>query len=209
MKINGSYYSDTLLNAILSHSVRWCKSKPQIGLLLDQFDGGAKFSHRAVTGLFDSLTVGYAGIPTIQTLLLLSAQECGRGNRTQAWLYSGMAFRLLDDLGISIDSRKYHGAAQLNDEDIEIRNRLFWTCYFWDKLVSLYFGRSPTMQHSRASPPRMISKLSNPAMHIAYSDGLRTQGTTPLKLKYGPLMALNSQMALITRPPRPIRPHVS
>jgi hypothetical protein len=156
MKINGPYYSDILLNAILSHSVRWCKAEPQIGPLLDSYDGGAQFSHRALTGVFDSLKSGYAGIPTIQTLLLLSAQECGRGNRTQAWLYSGMAFRLLDDLGISIDSRKYSGSAQLSDEDIEIRNRLFWGCYFWDKVVSLYFGRAPTMQHSRVSPPRMI-----------------------------------------------------
>ncbi|CAG8909697.1 unnamed protein product [Penicillium egyptiacum] len=156
MKINGAYYSDVLLNAILSHSVRWCKAEPQVGPLLDSYDGGAQFSHRALTGLFDSLKVGYAGIPTIQTLLLLSAQECGRGNRTQAWLYSGMAFRLLDDLGISIDSRKYSGSAHLSDEDIEIRNRLFWSCYFWDKVVSLYFGRAPTMQHSHVSPPRMI-----------------------------------------------------
>ncbi|KAJ6001259.1 hypothetical protein N7522_006486 [Penicillium canescens] len=156
MKINGPYYSDILLNAILSHSVRWCKAEPQIGPLLDSYDGGAQFSHRALTGVFDSLKSGYAGIPTIQTLLLLSAQECGRGNRTQAWLYSGMAFRLLDDLGISIDSRKYSGSAQLSDEDIEIRNRLFWGCYFWDKVVSLYFGRAPTMQHLRVSPPRMI-----------------------------------------------------
>ncbi|CAI7607305.1 unnamed protein product [Penicillium glandicola] len=156
MKINGAYYSDVLLNAIVSHSVRWCKAEPQVGPLLDSYDGGAQFSHRALTGVFDSLKVGYAGIPTIQTLLLLSAQECGRGNRTQAWLYSGMAFRLLDDLGISIDSRKYSGSAHLSDEDIEIRNRLFWSCYFWDKVVSLYFGRAPTMQHSRVSPPRMI-----------------------------------------------------
>ncbi|KAJ5091310.1 Transcription factor [Penicillium alfredii] len=156
LKIHGPYYSDILLNAILSHSVRWCKAEPQVGPLLDSFDGGALFSHRAVSGLYDSLKVGYAGIPTIQTLLLLSAQECGRGNRTQAWLYSGMAFRLLDDLGISIDSRKYSGSAQLSDEDIEIRNRLFWSCYFWDKVVSLYFGRAPTMQHSHVSPPRMI-----------------------------------------------------
>lgn len=125
---------------------------------MESFDGGAQFFQRAISGVHDSLKVGYAGIPTIQTLLLLSAQECGRGNRTQAWLYSGMAFRLLDDLGISIDSRKYSGSAQLNDEDIEIRNRLFWSCYFWDKMVSLYFGRSPTMQHSRVSPPRVICK---------------------------------------------------
>lgn len=162
MKIQGTYYSDVLLNAVLSHSVRWCKAEPQIGPLLDSsFEGGALFYQRAVTGLFDSLKVDYAGIPTIQTLLLLSAQECGRGNRTQAWLYSGMAFRLLDDLGISIDSRKYPGSAHLSDEDIEIRNRLFWSCYFWDKIVSLYFGRAPTMRHSRVSPPRMICKYNN------------------------------------------------
>ncbi|KAJ5673393.1 hypothetical protein N7507_002520 [Penicillium longicatenatum] len=156
MKLNGPYYSDVLLNAILSHSVRWCKEEPQIGPLLESFDGGAQFYQRARSGLFETLQSGYAEIPTIQTLLLLSAQECGRGNRTQAWLYSGMAFRLLDDLGISIDSRKYPGTAHLSDEDIEIRNRLFWSCYFWDKIVSLYFGRAPVMQHSRVSPPRMI-----------------------------------------------------
>ncbi|PYH92540.1 C6 transcription factor [Aspergillus ellipticus CBS 707.79] len=156
MKINGPYYSDALLNAVLSHSVRWCKTEPRIGPILESFEGGAQFSNRAVSGLFDSLKAGYVGIPTIQTLLLLSAQECGRGNRTQAWLYSGMAFRMLDDLGISIDSRKYSDSAHLTDEDIELRNRLFWSCYFWDKLISLYFGRSPTMQHSRVSPPRVI-----------------------------------------------------
>ncbi|KAJ5901726.1 hypothetical protein N7495_002254 [Penicillium taxi] len=156
MKVNGPYYSNGLMNAVLSHSVRWCKSKPHIGPLLDAYDGGAQFYKLSLSGLVDCLQAGYADIPTVQTLLLLSAQECGRGNRTQAWLHSGMAFRLLDDLGISIDSRKYPGAAQLSDEDIEIRNRLFWSCYFWDKMVSLYFGRAPSMQHSRVSPPRMI-----------------------------------------------------
>ncbi|KAI2924079.1 transcriptional regulator family: Fungal Specific TF [Aspergillus niger] len=156
MKVNGPYYTDALLNAILAHSVRWCKLEPKIGPILDSFEGGAQFSHRAVSGLYDSLKAGYVGIPTIQTLLLLSAQEFGRGNRSQAWLYSGMAFRILDDLGINIDSRKYSDSAHLTDEDIELRNRLFWSCYFWDKLISLYFGRSPTMQHSRVSPPRMI-----------------------------------------------------
>ncbi|THC89454.1 hypothetical protein EYZ11_011096 [Aspergillus tanneri] len=156
MKVNGPYYSEALLNAILSHSVRWCKTEPKIGPTLDSFDGGAQFSHRAVYGLYDSLKAGHVGIPTIQTLLLLSAQECGRGNRSQAWLYSGMAFRMLDDLGISIDSRKYSDSAHLSDEDIEVRNRLFWSCYFWDKVVSLYFGRSPVMQQSRVSPPRTI-----------------------------------------------------
>ncbi|KAL4873839.1 hypothetical protein BDV12DRAFT_182162 [Aspergillus spectabilis] len=156
MKLNGPYYSDALLNAVLSHSVRWCKSEPSIAAILESYEGGTIFSHRAVTGLYDSLKNGYVGIPTIQTLLLLSARECGHGNRSQAWLYSGMAFRMLDDLGITIDSRKYSDSAQLSDEDIEIRNRLFWSCYFWDKMMSLYFGRSPTLQSSQGCPPRTI-----------------------------------------------------
>lgn len=176
MKINGPYYSDALLNALLSHSVRWCKTEPRIGPILNSFDGGAQFAHRAVTELYDSLKVGHVGIPTIQTLLLLSAQECGRGNRTQAWLYSGMAFRMLDDLGVSIDSLKYSDSAKLNDEDVEIRNRLFWSCYFWDKMVSLYFGRSPTMQNSRVSPPQTIldntAEIENWTPHgVVFPDG--------------------------------------
>ncbi|RDW90211.1 putative C6 transcription factor [Aspergillus mulundensis] len=156
MKLNGPYYSDALLHAILSHSVRWCKTEPRISPLLEQYEGGAVFWHRAVSGLHDSLRDGHVDIPTIQTMLLLSARECGQGNRTQAWLYSGMAFRMLDDLGITIDSRKYSDSAQLSDEDIEIRNRLFWSCYFWDKMMSLYFGRSPTLQSSQGCPPRTI-----------------------------------------------------
>ncbi|KAL4994548.1 fungal-specific transcription factor domain-containing protein [Aspergillus recurvatus] len=156
MKLNGPYYSDALLHAILSHSVRWCKAEPRISPLLEQYEGGTVFWHRAVTGLHDSLRDGHVDIPTIQTMLLLSARECGQGNRTRAWLYSGMAFRMLDDLGITIDSRKYSDSAQLSDEDIEIRNRLFWSCYFWDKMMSLYFGRSPTLQSSQGCPPRTI-----------------------------------------------------
>ncbi|PGH26505.1 hypothetical protein AJ80_01819 [Polytolypa hystricis UAMH7299] len=156
MKLNGPYYSDILMNAILSHSLRWCRSEPKISRLLDSYDGGALFYERSVTGLMDSLKNGNGQIPIVQSLLLLSAQECGRGNRTQAWLYSGMAFRLVEDLGITIDSRKYSGSVQFSDEDVEIRNRLFWSCYFWDKLVSLYFGRSPIIQDTPVSPPRIL-----------------------------------------------------
>lgn len=208
MKISGPYYSDILLNALLSHSVRWCKAEPKIGPILESFDGGAQFFHRAVSGLHDSLKVGYAGIPTIQTLLLLSAQECGRGNRTQAWLYSGMAFRLLDDLGISIDSRKYSGSAHLSDEDIEIRNRLFWSCYFWDKVVSLYFGRSPTMQNSRVSPPRMICKWTIDNQQSYYISNIE-QWTTLQRLRSGLHTVSSSLRACSILPPRRIRRRAS
>ncbi|KAF2709269.1 hypothetical protein K504DRAFT_525798 [Pleomassaria siparia CBS 279.74] len=161
MKTGGPYFSHALLNAILSHSVRWgtkpgCRSEPGMDQLLAPFEDGAAFSQNAVTNLFEDIKQGHSKIPTVQALLLLSAQECGRGNRTQAWLYSGMAFRLIDDMGICVDGKRYAGVGHLSAEDIEIRNRLFWSCYFWDKLISLYFGRSPMIQNSEISPPRVL-----------------------------------------------------
>lgn len=129
--------------------------------LLAPFDNGATFAKTAVTELFKDIADGNNKIPTVQALLLLSAQQCGCGNRTQAWLYSGMAFRLIDDMGICVDGKRNADAEHLTTEDIEVRNRLFWSCYFWDKLISLYFGRSPMIQHSEISPPRILSNTSS------------------------------------------------
>jgi hypothetical protein len=106
--------------------------------------------------VLDEVRRGACTIPTIQTLLLLSAQECSLGNSTQAWVYSGMAFRLVDHLGVSFDVQRYGGSVTLSDEDLEIRRRLFWSCYFWDKVISLYLGRPPSLQQTPVSPPQWI-----------------------------------------------------
>lgn len=158
MKAGGPYFSQALLNAVLSHSVRWCRGEPGMNQLLIPFENGAAFSKWAVEDLFKDVQQGNSKIPTVQALLLLSAQQCGCGNRTQAWLYSGMAFRLIDDMGICVDGKRYADAGHFSTEDIEVRNRLFWSCYFWDKLISLYFGRAPMIQNSEISPPRVLSK---------------------------------------------------
>lgn len=157
MQSMGPNYSHTLLNAILSHSIRWGKKDPLTKQILDEsYEGGAVFAKHARSMLFDELNRGVCSIPTVQTLLLLSAQECGHGNTTQAWMYSGIAFRLIDHLGICVDGQRFPGSVHLSDEEVEIRHRLFWSCYFWDKLVSLYLGRSPCLQHSLVSPPQII-----------------------------------------------------
>ncbi|KUL88383.1 hypothetical protein ZTR_04957 [Talaromyces verruculosus] len=177
MEVLGPYYSHTLLNAILSHSVRWCKNNKEIQRLLDSYDDGALFSRQARSLVFSEISTGHPEVPTIQTLLLLSAQECSAGNRTQAWLYSGMAFRLIEDMGITFTTGGTHSELNLEDEDVEIRQRLFWSCYFWDKMVSLYLGRTPMLQNSGMSPDQVI--LDDSAEHeiwfphgIAYPEGL-------------------------------------
>lgn len=162
MQLLGPYYSHTLLNAMLSHSIRWGRwDKATRERLENDYDGGAVFSRHARAMVFDEISKGVATIPTVQTLLLLSAQECSAGNTSQAWMYSGMAFRMIDHLGICVDSQRYTGNIPFSDEDVEIRRRLYWSCYFWDKIISLYLGRSPSLQHSNVSPPQMIRMSSS------------------------------------------------
>ena len=168
MKGFGAYYSHTLLSAILSHSIRWCRTDPNIFEALAPYESGHLFSYHARTLLHADLQNGTCDIPTIQTLLLISAQECGHGNCTQAWMYSGIAFRLAEDLGITIDARKYAGSVKFSEEDIEIRNRLFWSCYIWDKMISLYMGRRPLIHCSDVSPPQVMSQC--PLLILAKPD---------------------------------------
>lgn len=157
MQTLGPYYAHALLNAILAHSIRWARHDPATKHLLDKsYDGGAVFGKHARSMLFDELSQGICTVPTAQALLLLSAEECGFGNSAQAWTYSGLAFRLIDHLGILVDVQRYGGSIPFSDEDVEIRHRVFWSCYFWDKIISLYLGRSPSLQHSTVSPPPMM-----------------------------------------------------
>jgi hypothetical protein len=53
-----------------------------------------------------------------------------------------MAFRMARDLGLHLTETSI---PNLNPVDIEVRRRLFWGCYFWDKAMSLYTGRLPAL----------------------------------------------------------------
>ena len=161
MQVLGPYYSHTLMHTILSHSIRWGKSDAATRQILnDSYEGGAVFGRYARSMAFDELSRGICNVPTAQTFLLLSAQECSFGNSAQAYVYCGIAFRLIDHLGILVDGQRYAASLNLSDEDIEIRNRLFWSCYFWDKIISLYLGRSPSLRHSTVSPAQVICRFS-------------------------------------------------
>lgn len=144
----------------MSHSTRWAKRDPVIQEQLEPYEQGALFRRQARSFLFEELNRGVCTIPMIQTLLLLSAQECSSGNATQAWVYSGIAFRLVDHLGIFIDGQRYSTDVRLSEEEVEIRHRLFWSCYFWDKIISLYLGRRPTLTQVSVSPPGFMCKWS-------------------------------------------------
>ncbi|KFY89941.1 hypothetical protein V500_05394 [Pseudogymnoascus sp. VKM F-4518 (FW-2643)] len=133
MSTGGQYFSEFLLVVLCAHAARF-----QEGNTGDLLISRARL-------LLGTEIHRPSSIPTVQALLQLSARDLAYGSISQAWLYSGMAFRMVSDLGLHHNSGKILDLVYLTAEDLEIRRRLFWSCYFWDKAISLYLGRMPTL----------------------------------------------------------------
>jgi hypothetical protein len=123
MMTGGQYYSPFLLTVLCAHAARFDQSAMR-ELLISR----ARL-------LLGTEIHKKSSIPTTQALLQLSARDLAYGSISQAWLYSGMAFRMVSDLGLHHNDDKLLSLGLLSAEDLEIRKRLFWSCYFWDKWV--------------------------------------------------------------------------
>jgi hypothetical protein len=119
----GQYYSPFLLIVLCAHSARFGE-----GQLGEQLISRARL-------LLGTEILKPSSISTVQALLQFSARELACGSISQSWLYSGMAFRMVSDLGLHHSGGHIQSLGQLTVEDLEIRKRLFWSCYFWDKYV--------------------------------------------------------------------------
>ena len=49
--------------------------------------------------------------------------------RSAAWLYAGLAFRMIVDLGMHVEAPKLTSHRKFSDEDSEIRRRVFWAAF--------------------------------------------------------------------------------
>jgi hypothetical protein len=118
MARGGQHYSEFLLTVICAHAGKYEDAK------------SAEILITRARALFGSAVQQRSSIPTIQALLQLSAMELAQGSISQAWVYSGIAFRMASDLGLQHVNVKING---LSPVDLEVRRRLYWSCYFWDK----------------------------------------------------------------------------
>ncbi|VUC31691.1 unnamed protein product [Clonostachys rosea] len=91
-------------------------------------------------------------IATVQTFLCLAFYEIGRGNLSKGWGFSGIAFRMAQDLGFQRDPQIWisHSPYQATREDVEIRRRIYWGCYISDKLISMVLGRPIQLPYNDA-----------------------------------------------------------
>lgn len=128
MACSGPYFSKLLLNAIY-----FCASKfsPRHDIRKDPSDvrtAGWEFRERVRKLLGSALD--HSDITTIQALLVMANTLFALGDeRSAAWLYSGLAFRMIIDLGMHVDAPDLGNTRKFSDEDLEIRRRVFWAAF--------------------------------------------------------------------------------
>ena len=144
---SSTHCSSTLVKVLYAHSCRFIRSPDTVWSPNSRDETFQELSDRLMTeakALLAMETLNPPAIPTIQALLQQSARDVACGKSSSAWLYSGMAFRMAIDLGLHVCPDKLQQySTSLTAEDIEIRKRLFWSLYSWDKHISLYLGRMP------------------------------------------------------------------
>jgi len=75
----------------------------------------------------------------VGALVLLSYQQMGTGGGYRAWMYIGLSIRMAQHLGLNRDCAKLN--PHMPALDREERNRIWWTCFVADRVVSASFGR--------------------------------------------------------------------
>ncbi|RSM08779.1 hypothetical protein CEP52_004453 [Fusarium oligoseptatum] len=135
----GRYYSPLLLHCILACGSRYsdrteARSNPE-----DANTAGHPFLDTIETLLHDELK--RPNITTIQSLAVLSIVYFGSGQDAAGWLYSGMANRLVVDMGLHLDPDSLASSVRMTVEEAELRRQLYWALYCVDKTSAGYTGR--------------------------------------------------------------------
>ncbi|KAH8171124.1 fungal specific transcription factor domain-containing protein [Sarocladium implicatum] len=153
--LQGPYFSPFLLNVIYAHACRHARPEDT---RFSRFDKGEHFVRKAKLLLVEELGANKPSIPTIQGLLILGGRQCAVGKNSEGWLYTGMAIRMIKDLGMHLTEG--HGLlhSQLEPDNLEASKRLYLAAYTWDKSISLCLGRPPSLPEMPYSPDCMLDK---------------------------------------------------
>ncbi|OGM47332.1 hypothetical protein ABOM_003854 [Aspergillus bombycis] len=152
---SGPYMNKLLLNAIYLQSSLY---SDRLSLRSDPDDSqtmGMSFYER-----FKSLLIHYVDKPTLPTVVaLLTCGACllQYGKQSASWVYCGMAYRMIVDLGYHLEDQRCSQSgehAKLSALDKEVRRRVYWGAYATDKFQSLYLGRPPGLQQCYSNVPR-------------------------------------------------------
>ncbi|KAH6962615.1 fungal-specific transcription factor domain-containing protein [Ilyonectria sp. MPI-CAGE-AT-0026] len=161
MALGGPYFSPFLLNVIYAHACRHVKADDArfVG-----FDRGEYFLAKAKLLLLNELGREKPRVPTIQGLLILGGRQCAVGKSSEGWLYTGMAIRMIKDLGLHLRKRHVILIEKLEPDDLEASKRLYLSAYAWDKSLSLCLGRPPSLTELPYDPSSILDRAGDEAV---------------------------------------------
>ncbi|SPO29095.1 uncharacterized protein UTRI_06044 [Ustilago trichophora] len=143
------YASPLLLLTLLAHAARLSnRIAVQTSSSTDSSKMGGIFLARAKSLLFKQLDAPPT-LPDTSAILMMASRQVACGSFTQAWVYLGMAIRMIEDMGITTMAASIASSAnQLQDlQNPEARRawRLFWSAFTFDKTVAFGLGRKPAL----------------------------------------------------------------
>ncbi|KAI9323863.1 fungal-specific transcription factor domain-containing protein [Dichotomocladium elegans] len=136
-----------LLNAIYALSSR-ISPDPRVRADPEQPDTAGDLFFERARVLLDNEWEDFT-VMTVQSLILLSSHQTGAMNTVRGWLYSGLAFRMMQNLGLNRNCDKWN----MCDIEKENRKRCFFCCFVVDRLSSAMFGRTPIIDERDYDTP--------------------------------------------------------
>ncbi|GES79092.1 fungal-specific transcription factor domain-domain-containing protein [Rhizophagus clarus] len=134
--------SPFLIYAMCAVSARYSKHPSIVQKL--PYMSGEPFAAIAISkylfGTFDCPSVEH-----VQGLILITIHMYGIGKGPRAWMYTGMAVRMAQELGLhKVDETKHKLSSEGFFIQNEVRRRTFWACFRLDRFAACALGR-PTL----------------------------------------------------------------
>lgn len=149
-----TYCSPLLVNAMLALGCHFSDAPCAYATADDSWTKGDHFFAEAKRLIVDNDEYEKPRLTTVQALALMSVREAGCGREAKGWVYSGMSFRMAQDLGLNLDIGGWADNENLDEQEIDARRVTFWGCFLFDKCWSNYLGRLPQLPKSSYSVPK-------------------------------------------------------
>lgn len=150
-----TYCSPLLVNAMLALGCHFTNVEGAYATQEDSWTKGDHFFAEAKRLIVENDEYEKPRLTTVQALALMSVREAGCGREAKGWVYSGMSFRMAQDLGLNLDIGGINTEKeQLDETEIDARRMTFWGCFLFDKCWSNYLGRLPQLPKGSYNVPK-------------------------------------------------------
>lgn len=138
------YCSSLLVNTMLALGCHFTSVAGAYGTPGDSRTKGDHFFAEAKRLIIENDEYETPRLVTVQALALMSVREAGCAREAKGWVYSGMSFRMAEDIGLNLDVSELD-KERMSDHEIDARRITFWGCFLFDKCWSNYLGRLPQL----------------------------------------------------------------